>query len=378
MNNELFYKTENHQTRWSSFENPLGLKGKSGMENGGAKGHAFERFEPGETKTLLDTDGPGVVNRMWITMTQVSPELLRSVKIEMFWDNEVKPAVSVPFPDFFCVMLGRHVAFESVFFSNPEGRSYNSFVKMPFIKHARITVTNESDQLIKHIFYDVNYTLMPLNADEILYFHAFWNRENPTKLTKDFTILPKVTGKGVFAGLNMSVRWDEKYVKAWFGEGEIKFYIDGDTDFPTLCGTGTEDYIGTAWGQGKYANMTQGCLIAEPEKRMFGFYRFHTCDPIYFDNDIVAEIQSMGGESKYKLMEIIDNGAPVKIVTYDIDGNLNHVYEKDFELNRDAPNVWYNFYHEMDYTSTAYFYLDKPSSNLPSLPPLPERTKGLD
>jgi len=375
--NELYYKTENRQTRWASFENPLGLKGKSAMENGGAKGRAFKRFEAKETKTLLDTDGPGVVDRIWLTIDKSSPEMLRSLKLEMFWDHEEKPAVSVPLPDFFCMMLGRLNKLETVFFSNPEGRSYNSFIKMPFLKHARITLTNESDTPLKHIFYDINYTLMPLDEDKTLYLHAFWNRENPTQLTKDYTILPKVTGKGVFAGVNMSVRWDEKYAGAWFGEGEIKFYIDGDSEYPTLCGTGTEDYIGTAWGQGEFVNMTQGCTIANKENRMYAFYRFHTCDPIYFDTDIVAQIQSMGGEDKYGLLKVMENGAPVKIVTSDVDGNLEHLFLKDFKLDQNSTDCWYNFYHEMDYTSTAYFYLDKPSSNLPPLPDIQRRTEGL-
>ena len=377
MNNELFIKTKDRQTRWASFENPLGLKGKGGMDNNGAKGHANERFEAGETKILLDTEGPGIINAMWFGISQESPEILRSIKLEMFWDHEEKPAVSVPFPDFFCAMMGRPRRFESVFFSNPEGRSYNSFVKMPFVKHARITVTNESDQPLKHIFYDVKYTLMPLDANDILYFHAFWNRENPTRLTRDYTILPKQTGKGVYAGMNMSVRWDERYARTWFGEGEVKFYIDGDGEHPTLCGTGTEDYIGTAWGQGEFNNMTQGCLIADRDNRMFSFYRFHTYDPVYFDNDIVVQIQSMGGQEKYELLKVMENGAPIKIVTADQNGVCVHLYEQDFILDHNSTNCWYNYYHEMDYTSTAYFYLDKPSSDLPSLPSLAQRIDGL-
>ena len=378
MNNELFFKTENRQTRWASFENPLGLKGKAAMENGGAKGHAFEKFEAGETKLLLDTDGPGIINGMWFGISQDPPEILRSLKLEMFWDYDEKPAVSVPFPDFFCAMLGRPRKFESVFFSNPEGRSYNSFVKMPFFKHARITVTNEGNQPIKHIFYDIRYTLMPLDEDEILYFHSFWNRENPTTLTKDYTILPKLVGKGVYLGMNMSVRWDKSYARAWFGEGEVKIYVDGDEEYPTLCGTGTEDYIGTAWSQGEFSNMTQGCLIADRNNRMFTFYRFHTNDPVYFDYDIIAQVQSMGGQEKYEVLKAIENGAPIKIVAADEDGVCVHLYEQDFKLNQDSNNCWYNFYHEMDYTSTAYFYLDRTSSNLPSLPDVSLRTVGLD
>jgi len=197
---ELYRFPEGTQTRWQSFENRSGEKGKAGMENRGAKGHAMDAIPAGRTLTLLDARGSGVVRRMWITVSDRSPMMLRSLKIEAFWDGAGTPAVSAPFGDFFGVGLGRRVPFENEFFSDPEGRSFHCIIPMPFRRSARITVTNESDRDLPMIFYDVDYTLSPRADRDALYFHCYWNRENPTLLERDFQILPKVTGKGRFLG----------------------------------------------------------------------------------------------------------------------------------------------------------------------------------
>src|SRR5689334_21487280 len=155
--NELYSFNDNLKPRWSSFENITAEKGKGGMENNGAKGHPFDPVEAGETQVLLDVQGQGVINRMWITIMDRSPEMLRSLKLEMFWDGESKPAVSVPFGDFFSVGLGRTAAFDNSFFANPEGRAFSCFIPMPFKKGAKIQVTNESSKRLSHLFFDINY-----------------------------------------------------------------------------------------------------------------------------------------------------------------------------------------------------------------------------
>src|SRR5688572_25698616 len=150
---KLYAFNDNIRPRWSSFENITAEKGKGGMENDGAKGHPSDFLNPGETKVLLDVKGPGVINRMWFTIMDRSPEMLRSLKFEMFWDDETKPAVSVPFGDFFSIGLGKTATFNNEFFANPEGRSFNCFIPMPFKKAAKIQITNESDVRLSHIFY---------------------------------------------------------------------------------------------------------------------------------------------------------------------------------------------------------------------------------
>ena len=167
-------------TRWSSFENLAAGKGEGGRENQGAKGHAFDSIKPGETKVLLDVAGSGMVRRMWITLRPRDPKTLR-LRLEMFWDGSQKPAVSVPLGDFFNWVHGQPVKFENALFANPEGRSFVSFVPMPFRKGAKISITNDSQTPIPHIFYDVNVTLGDQHGPDVMYFHASWRREQPRR-----------------------------------------------------------------------------------------------------------------------------------------------------------------------------------------------------
>jgi hypothetical protein len=373
----LHLREKDKHTRWAGFENPKGEKGKGGMENAGGKGRAILNFEPGQSHVLMEAPGPGIINRFWITFNDRSAESLRSLRLDMYWDNSGKPAVSVPVGDFFIANLGKLVAFESVLLTNPEGRSFNSFFKMPFLENAKIVFTNESSKLAMSLAYDVEYTLCPLDTAKTLYFHAFWNRENPTKLARDYTILPKVHGEGKFIGTSMGVLTDPGYGDSWFGEGEIKIYLDGDDVYPTLCGSGTEDYIGTAWEEGVFSNMTQGCLVADITKGMFNFYRLHVPDPVYFHDDIKVQIQVLGGARKDKLLKLIEKNLPVKIVSRANFPEFEQLLEKSFTLTPVSQDGWYNYYREDDFSSVAYFYFDKPCSDLPALPELPVRLAGI-
>ena len=311
---EIFEIPTGKQTRWSSFENPSAAKGSGGKENDGAKGHAFDMVEPGGSRVMLDYKGAGIVERIWLTVNERSPQMLRSVKIEMYWDDSKTPAVSVPLGDFFGIGLGRRVPFESEFFSDPEGRSFNCNIPMPFKTAAKIVLTNESQKQIM-LFYDVNLTTVNRHEKAVFYFHAFWNRENKTKLAKDYTVLPKITGKGRFLGMNVGVIADTIYETSWWGEGEVKMFLDGDTSFPTLIGTGTEDYIGTAWGQGQYAHRYQGCPLADEKNKQWSFYRFHVPDPIYFENNFSITFQQIGGEMTDFVRRLKKKGAVMKPVS---------------------------------------------------------------
>ena len=364
----IYKKRKNVRSRMASFENPTGAKGAGGQENHGAKGRALRKFYRGDAVTLMDTDGPGVINRMWITLKDRSPEVLRAVVLECYWDNEEKPAVSVPLGDFFLTAYADPVACDTVYISNPEGRSFVSHFKMPFYTHARVVLKNESDRDIVNLFYDITYELCDMEADQMLYFHSFWNCEHPVGLAKDYTVLPSLRGEGKYIGAFFAVRADKQYENTWFGEGEIKIYLDGDTDYPTICGTGTEDYIGTGWGQGAYGNRTQGSLVADRDNGLFHFYRFHADDPVYFYEDIKIQLQNIGGASVEDIRRLIANGASLDIVTCDTDGELEHLYKTGFILPPDKDTGWYNFYRQDNFESVAYFYYDKPVSDLPVLP----------
>ena len=378
---ELYEWIPGTQTRWVSFENQSGQRGMGGIENNGAKGHPFDNVLAGETKTLLDLSGSGSVRRIWMTINDRSPEMLRSLRIDMYWDGDENPAVSVPLGDFFGVALGRKTPFENAFFSDPEGRSFNSFIPMPFRTHARITITNESNTDLPLLFYDIDLVLGQRHSEDVLYFHAHWRRESPNKLGKDFEILPTVQGFGRFLGCNLGVITNPQYAGSWWGEGEVKCWF-GDETYPTLCGTGTEDYIGTGWGQGYYAQRTQGCLIADSKAGQWAFYRYHVDDPVFFEPSCRVSIQTIGGTDKAKVIGMIDVGIPVIPVTVDTakPGGFTRLMDlaKPVDLHSpELPEGWCNFWRQDDWCSTAYFYLNSPGGQLPPLAPVAQRVEGL-
>jgi len=368
---QLYKFNENIETRWASFENPAAEKGAGGKTNKGAKGYPFHVIQPGESVTLLNATGAGVINRIWMTLDELfhKPEEMRAVRIKMYWDGSKTPAVDVPIGDFFCAPLGKLVTFENELFASPEARSFVTYIPMPYKTGAKIVIENGSTNQHHRIFYDVNFSKLKEAEDDILYFHATWRRENPTTLGKDFEILPKVSGKGKFIGCSLGVNINKKNL-GWFGEGEVKIFLDDDKKHPTLCGTGTEDYISTGWGQGKFAQRFHGCLLADEEKGLFSFYRFHIPDTVQFEKGCKVTIQQMGGVAKKDVMKMIESGVnilPVCAISKNgkqcnfLDG------EYKFEDEKFDDETWINYYRQDDYSATAYFYLETPTNNLKAM-----------
>ena len=380
--NHLYSFNSNIETRWSSGENLNGKKGGGGKENNGAKGHPTDNINAGTSRTLLDIQGQGIINRIWFTINDRSPEMLRSLKIEMFWDNEKKPAVSVPIADFYGMGQGM-VKFENEFFASPEGRSFNCYVPMPFRKAAKIIITNEAGKKLNNIFFDVDYSLIKTWDDDFMYFHAFWNRDTATTPGKDYELLPHITGKGRILGTHVAVNANPLYRKSWWGEGEVKMYIDNDSEFPTLVGTGTEDYIGTAWGQGAFINRYTGCLTANDSLDRWSFYRYHVPDPVYFSSGIKITLQQIGGNMKSVVQDMQQQKVPLIPITVDDMANSGKqifLYEKDKVTDlksKELPENWTNFYRSDDVSSATLFYLDKPSNDFPSIPAVAYRTANL-
>ena len=361
---ELFRLPKLIETRWVSFENPTGAQGSGGTENDGSKGHPFDSILPSEVKTLLDMDGSGCVRRIWMTVNDRSPEMLQKLRLRMYWDNAELPAVDVPLGDFFGAAMGRTAVFENALFSNPEGRSFNCCVPMPFREHALVTLTNESQLPLNLLFYDIDLTVGDEHPADMLYFHSTWREEKPNVLGEHFVILPEVHGSGRFLGCCAGVIADPSYDGAWWGEGEVKIWFQGD-QWPTLCGTGTEDYIGTGWGQGCYSNRTQGCHVADSEAGQYLFYRLHMDDPVYFRGSCRVAIQTIGGTSKEKVITLLEKGVPLTPVTIDpgIPGGFTHLMtlETPADLtSADLPDGWCNFWRQDQWSAVAYFYLDKP------------------
>jgi hypothetical protein len=279
------------ESRSISFENPTGEKGKAGMAPSkigvGRKGQPAREFSPGKTFTLCDIKGPGEIQHIWVTVRK-SVDTLQGIVIRAYWDGQKHPSIEAPLGAFFGIMHGKIGAYQSAAHSvNPEA-GMNIWLEMPFAKQAKITLTNESTKSTS-LFYYIDYTLGDKLPSKFGRLHAMYRRENPTTLKQDFEILPKRTGKGRFVGCVIGIRALEEN---WWGEGEVKVYLDGDGNFPTICGTGTEDYIGQSWGLQSVAYLYGGTsLMAD---KLNTFYRWHIKDPIYWKKDVRITIQQIG------------------------------------------------------------------------------------
>ena len=379
----LYQYREGERPHWVSPENPTGAPGAGGRENRGAKGHAFETIPVGQSHVLADIHGAGTIDRIWMTIEDRSPEALRGLKLEIFWDGAATPAVSVPLGDFFLHGASQMLPMETALLASPEGRSFVSYIPMPFRRSARLVVTNESARQVNLIFYDVNYRRLRSQPDDALYFHAWWNRERATVLGRDFRILPRVSGRGRFLGASVTVLTNPVYRDTWWGEGEVKMYLDGDRDHASLVGTGAEDYIGTAWGQGAYINRFQGAPIATWEGGgRWTFYRWHIPDPIFFARDIEVTLQQIGGARKNIILDLQRAGAPLIPVTIDPGSrtNFQQLLTRQPQVPLSDPSLpdgHTNYYRSDDVAAVAYFYLDRPENGLPAIAPAAERTAGL-
>ncbi len=344
------------ETRWASPENPTGTKGQAGRANAGRKGSPTIALKAGQSVVLAEARGTsGTVRRIWMTIFDASTAKEGRLCCA---------AVSAPLGDFFGLGLARMVTFESALFSSPEGRSLVSVVPMPFRRGMRIVLTNEGDVDLPSIYYDVDYTVGDRHAPSTGYFHAYWHRERPTQPRRDFEILPRVTGRGRYLGANVGVIADKaRWLGTWWGEGEVKLFLDGDSTLPTLSGTGTEDYIGTAWGEGRFAHLNQGSLVSDADAGRFAFYRYHVVDPVYFARDVRVTIQQIGylggGATDRDRLALAQSGH-----------RLTRAGAGDDALDLVKGGL---FERADDWSSCSYFYLDRPENGLPALAPVAQR-----
>ena len=316
------------KTRSISPENFTGEKGKAGMATEGT-GAACARdlgrgwkispwvgIEAGETFTLADIEGPGAIQQIWMTPTGH----WRHAILRMYWDGEEQPAVECPVGDFFACGWGRYAPVSSLAVCVNPGSALNCYWEMPFRKRARITMTNIAEEPMR-VYYQVNYTLTDVPEDAA-YFHAQFRRVNPLPYKEVYTILDGVEGRGQYVGTYMA--WGVNNT-GWWGEGEIKFYMDGDEEFPTICGTGTEDYFCGSYNfENKaekryeefttpYAGMPQ---VIRPDglydsQQRFGLYRWHIADPIRFEENLRVTIQALGWRSGRRYLPLQDDIASV-------------------------------------------------------------------
>ena len=311
------YRLSDAQTRSISPENYTGEKGKGGMAKPedkdkpntanafhsardlgqGWKVNPLIRLNPGDKFTLAEIEGPGAIQHIWMTPTGN----WRFSIIRIYWDDETEPSVECPIGDFFGMGWCEYAPLLSLPVCVNPGSAFNSYWVMPFRKKCKITIENLSQADPMKLFYQIDYALTNI-ADDAAYFHAQFRRTNPN-ITSNYTIIDNVKGKGQYVGVYMA--WGVNN-NGWWGEGEIKFFIDGDTNFPTICGTGTEDYFCGSYNFDRGGKYQEFCTpysglhqVIRPDgtyksQQRFGLYRWHIMDPVRFDNELRITIQDLG------------------------------------------------------------------------------------
>jgi Protein of unknown function (DUF2961) len=297
--------------------------------------HDFIRVAPGQTVTLMDYDGVGIIHRFWVTIDPRNVSSLRQVILRMYWDDETNPSVECPLGDFFGVGFGESRDYISLPLTETSG-GLNCYWPMPFHKHARWTLENRSNEPIRKFYYNIDYTAYDSLPKKMMEFHACWRRENPTDPYHNYTIL-EAKGDGIYVGVALSMQSINKSKdKFGFVEGDEMIYIDQpNTNPPTpvhwnhpegvpqINGTGTEDYFCGGWGfsSGPYSAPYSGCTIKDENTFRISAYRWHIEDAMPFHRNIRVTIEHGAADS-----------VPA------------------------------------DYSSVAYFYQNNPHEPYPSLP----------
>jgi len=317
MNMGNLYRLSDAKTRSISPENFSGEKGKGGMADPadkdkpnvanaawaardlgkGWKVNPYVKIKAGETFTMAEIEGPGAIQHIWMTPTGN----WRFSIIRIYWDGETEPSVECPVGDFFGMGWNVYAPLVSSAICVNPGSAFNSYWAMPFRKKCKITMENVNDTDPMTLYYQIDYTLTEVPADAG-YFHAQFRRQN-TNETSDYTIVDGIKGKGHYVGVYLA--WGVNN-NGWWGEGEIKFFLDGDKEYPTICGTGTEDYFCGSYNFDREGKYTEFCTpysglhqVIRPDgayksQQRFGLYRWHILDPVRFDSDLKVTIQDLG------------------------------------------------------------------------------------
>lgn len=320
---EMISRRQIGQSRSINAENPRGEKGM-GCRSASALGPSrkgspcIREIASGEVVTLAEIEGAGVIQHIWITLPTETPMghfVLRDLILRMYWDGEAEPSVECPLGDFFLNGFGQSYTVISTPIAVLPRNGMNSYLAMPFASGARITLENRHAGPVNSFFYQIDYRLLPELAPDTLRFHAQFRRQRLTEKARDYVVLDGVKGCGHYVGTFLALTALER---AWWGEGEMKFYIDGDETYPTVCTTGTEDYFGGAFSfrdplkpDGPMTEQTyctpflgypfysRDAVYHHPFfmndcPPMRGFYRWHLPDPILFEKDLRVELQQIG------------------------------------------------------------------------------------
>lgn len=347
---ELYQIPSHLQSRSISFENPRGDRGTGGRVASplgpGRKGAPARMIEQGETVELGDIEGPGVIRHIWMATYDIV-DTMRGVVLQVYWENQAHPSIETPIGDFFGFAHGHGPAYSSAVHSVGEKLALNIWLPMPFVERARLTIRNDLHVPIP-LFFQIDYTMGDELEADIGRLHALFRREVSTTRGRDYEVLPQRNGRGRYLGAVIGVRPTSPN---WWGEGEAKIYLDGDT-LPTIAGTGAEDYVGLSWGLQRNTFPYHGASLVTKDRTDTGpvsMYRWHLPDPIFWHESARVTIQQIG-------IEIDINDPPKSLPTY-------------FASLREREDDW---------CSCAFWYEPAPSASLPALPDLNVRLNDLE
>lgn len=292
------YRFSKVESRSISAENRTGGKG---VIRKGKGTPCLNDIQPGETVTLADIKGPGMIRHIWLTFPERVPENLRSYVIRIYWDGSEHPSVAAPVGDFFGLAHGRTGHYSTPYLGVSEGKGFNCFFPMPFSKHCCVTFKNDSPDVMNKLFYQISYTSGDEITSDMGRFHAHFRRARPPRGT-NFLMLETKGSPGVYVGAMIGVLPLEP---GTWREGDIRFFLDGDTDQATISGTGWSDWFLSAWGLGIHQSLYAGCTyqVLHPEfgnKYFCSCFRFHIMDPIYFQHDLRVEYQQIGARPGFE------------------------------------------------------------------------------
>lgn len=347
---ELYDLDTGLESRSISFENPTGERGAGAQVASplgvGRKGAPARLLAPGEEVLLADVKGNGTIRHIWMT-TFANPVTLRGTVLRVYWDGQEHASIETPLGDFFGFAHGASPAFQTAVHSVGEKAGMNIWLPMPFTSGFRMTMKNESPVPMP-VFYQIDYTLGDAHDENVGRLHVLFQRQNPTTKGVDFELMPERVGKGRYMGAVIGVR---PHGTNWWGEGEFKFYRDGDTNFPTIAGTGAEDYVGLSWGLQPTPFLYNGATYQEkPDSTDTGsisMYRWHIKDPIYWNTSGRATIQQIGHQPGSRRPESVEE-------------YLGQLFER-----------------EDDWSAATFWYEPVPSAALPALPDFEIRVADL-
>lgn len=313
------------------------------------------RIEPGETVSLMDVRGAGVIQHIWMTVADTTPAgrfLLRDLVLRMYWDGEETPSVEAPLGDFFLNGFARGYEVASLPVVVNPLRGMNSYLPMPFATRARVTLENQHAGAVEAFFYQIDYALLDALPEDTAYFHAQWRRERLTALAKDYTVLDGVVGRGQYVGTHLMISALERY---WWGEGEMKFYIDGDDQYPTQCSTGTEDYFGGAWSFGGHTD-EKGRMVEKTYCTPFLGYPFYSRDDNFHSDYYNRDVPPMRAFYRWHVMDPVLFRENLRVGLQQIGVGPLGLFER-----------------QDDVASVAYWYQTEPHAPFPALPLAPMR-----